>query len=93
MSIINSNKLKNRFSSVLDIPKDVMLDLPKITVIGDIQIYIENHRGIIEYTSELVRLSTSLGQLSIKGKNLILRNISIEEIYIDGEIQEIAFQR
>jgi sporulation protein YqfC len=93
MSIINSNKLKNRFSSVLDIPKDVMLDLPKLTVIGDMQIYIENHRGIIEYTSELVRLSTSLGQLSIKGEKLILRNISIEEIYIDGEIREIAFQR
>jgi sporulation protein YqfC len=92
MPIIN-NKLKNKFSSVLDIPKDVMLDLPKLTVIGDIQIYIENHQGIIEYTSELVRLSTSLGQLVIKGENLVLRNISIEEIYIDGKIEEIGFLR
>ncbi|NLT95800.1 MAG: sporulation protein YqfC [Clostridia bacterium] len=92
MPFIN-NKLKNKFSSVLDIPKDVILDLPKITVIGDIQIYIENHRGIIEYSRELVRLSTSLGQLIIKGEDLILRNISIEEIYIDGKIKEVGFLR
>ncbi|KJS22935.1 MAG: sporulation protein [Clostridiaceae bacterium BRH_c20a] len=93
MPFMNKNKLKNRFSSVLDIPRDVMLDLPKLTIIGDIQIYIENHRGIIEYTSALVRLSTSLGQLIIKGENLVLRNISVEEIYIEGRIQEVGFGR
>lgn len=93
MSFINKGNLKNRFSNILDIPKDVMLDLPKLTVIGDLQIYIENHRGIIEYTDELIRLSTSLGQLSIKGEKLVLRNISIEEIYIDGRIKEINFGR
>jgi len=93
MPFINDRNLKNRFSSVLDMPKDVLLDLPKLTVIGDIQIYIENHRGIIEYTNSLVRLSTSLGQLIIKGEELALRNISVEEIYIDGRIQEIGFAR
>ncbi|MGI6224633.1 MAG: sporulation protein YqfC [Peptococcales bacterium] len=93
MPFNNSKNIKNRFSSILDMPKDVMLDLPKLTVIGDIQIYIENHRGIIEYTNELVRLSTSLGQLIIKGEELVLRNISVEEIYIDGKIQEVGFMR
>lgn len=93
MPFNNRRNIKNRFSSILDMPKDVMLDLPKLTVIGDIQIYIENHRGVIEYTNELVRLSTSLGQLIIKGENLALRNISVEEIYIDGKIQEVGFCR
>ncbi|MFZ5946039.1 MAG: sporulation protein YqfC [Bacillota bacterium] len=93
MPFSNKNNLKQKFSNVLDIPKDVMLDLPKMTVIGDIQLYLENHRGIIEYTSNLVRLSTSLGELIIKGEGLILRNISIEEIYIDGRITEIGYAR
>ncbi|MDK2822678.1 MAG: hypothetical protein PWQ67_223 [Clostridia bacterium] len=93
MTLNNKSKLKQRFSSFLDMPKDVMLDLPKLTIIGDIQIYIENHRGIIEYTNELVRISTSLGQLAIKGESLVLRNISAEEIYIDGRIMEIGYTR
>lgn len=86
-------KYKQKFSNMLDIPKDVLLDLPKITVIGDIQIYIENHKGIIEYTSNLVRISTALGQLVIVGEDLILRNIGLEEIYLDGHIKKIKFAR
>ena len=78
---------------MLDIPKDVLLDLPKITMIGDIQVYIENHKGIIEYTSNLVRISTALGQLVLTGEGLVLRNIGLEEIYLDGRIMEIKFER
>jgi len=93
MPFYNNKKLKQRFSSLLDIPKDVMLDLPKISIIGDIQLYIENHRGIIEYSSSLVRISTTLGQLVIIGEGLVLRNIDVEEIYVDGTIKEISFSR
>jgi len=93
MPFYNKHRLKQKFSNLLDIPKDVILDLPKITVIGDIQIYVENHRGIIEYTSELVRLSTSLGQLVINGEDLVLRNINVEEVYIDGRIKHINYIR
>ena len=50
MPFYNKKNVKQKFSNYLDIPKDVILDLPKITVIGDIQLYVENHRGIIEYT-------------------------------------------
>lgn len=84
---------KQQFSNVFDIPKDIMLDLPKVSVMGDIQAYIENHRGVIEYKSEIVRVSTTLGEISIEGEDLILRNIGIEEIYIDGKINKISFAR
>ncbi|MFZ7103452.1 MAG: sporulation protein YqfC [Peptococcaceae bacterium] len=93
MPFTDKYKIKQRFSNVLDIPKDVMLDLPKMTIIGDIQIYIENHRGIIEYTGEQIRLSTSLGELIIKGEDLVLRNINIEEVYLDGRIKSIEYAR
>ena len=86
-------RFRQKFSNILDIPKDVALDLPKITIIGDIQIYIENHKGIIEYTSTLVRISTTLGQLIIAGDGLVLRTIGAEEIYIDGRIIEVKYQR
>lgn len=87
------HKYKQKFSDMLDIPKDVLLDLPKVTIIGDIQVYIENHKGIIEYTSNLVRISTALGQLIIVGEGLILRNIGLEDIYLDGQIEKIKFER
>jgi len=47
-------KIKRQFSEFLEIPGDVMLDLPKIVLVGNIKIFIENHRGILEYTTEKV---------------------------------------
>ncbi|SMB90968.1 sporulation protein YqfC [Desulfonispora thiosulfatigenes DSM 11270] len=85
--------IKHQFSSMFDIPKDIMLDLPKISVMGDIQVYIENHRGIIEYKTENVRVSTTLGEINIEGEELVLRNIGAEEIYVDGKIKNISFER
>lgn len=85
--------IRKQFTSMFDMPEDVMLDLPKISIIGDIQVYIENHRGIIEYKTELVRISTTLGEISIAGEELVLRNIGTEEIYVDGRIKSVSFSR
>lgn len=84
---------RQHFANIFDIPRDVMLDLPKISLLGDIQLYIENHRGIIEYKENLIRVSTTLGEIVIQGEGMVLRNIGVEEIYIDGRIKEIFLTR
>ena len=89
----HSKNIQQKIAHYLDIPQEIILDLPKITLIGDIQLYIENHRGIIEYTSERVRISVALGELEISGEKLIIRNITREEIYLDGHIKSIKFDR
>ena len=54
-------KVKRRFSEILEIPGDVALDLPKIILVGNIQLFIENHRGILEYSPDGVRVSVGEG--------------------------------
>lgn len=83
--------IKNSLAEILELPKDVILDIPKITMIGNLQIYIENHKGIIEYSNNRIRINTKSGVLRIGGKNLILKNIVIEEIVIVGEIDDVQF--
>lgn len=84
----NINKL---LSGYLDLPRDVVLDLPKITLIGDTQLYIENHKGVIEYNGEKIKLNVSIGQLEIVGEGLVIRAINSDEIYLDGSIKTINF--
>ncbi len=74
----------------LELPKDLMMDLPKIKLLGNIQLIIENHRGIMEYTKERIRVSTSLGELVIDGEGLVLRNIFPDEIAVDGKITSLT---
>ncbi len=47
-----------------------MMDLPRITMIGQIHIYIENHRGLLTFADNEVRLLLKQGQLLIKGEQL-----------------------
>jgi len=76
----------------LELPKDVMLDLPCISVVGDEELVISNHKGIAGYTREQTRVKTSIGEVVILGKKLVLKEISKENIVIVGKIEEIGFR-
>lgn len=84
---------KQKLSNALDIPKAVLLDLTKISIIGNLQIYIENHKGIVEYKDDLVRLNVLPGQIIISGHNLTLKNIGLEDLYLEGQITDIQFTK
>ncbi|MHB1125792.1 MAG: sporulation protein YqfC [Bacillota bacterium] len=84
-------RMQHSFTTALDIPKEVLMDLPRITCIGNLQTVIENHRGVIEYTDQRIRVSVSQGEVDVHGKELILRNIGVDEIAIEGTISSILF--
>jgi sporulation protein YqfC len=52
-----TKQIQSQLAETFEIPQDALLNLPRITMIGDAQFYLENHRGIIEYTSEKIRVS------------------------------------
>lgn len=85
--------LKQKVSDVLDLPGDIVLNLPKVTLIGDVKAFIENHRGILEYTTSRIRIHTTAGELTVYGDKLRIRSIVPEEICIEGEIKGIILSK
>ncbi|WP_281186608.1 sporulation protein YqfC [Bacillus solimangrovi] len=73
------------------LPADVVMDLPRITMIGQLHIYIENHRGLLVFSDNELRLSLKQGQLLIKGQNFVLKTMLPEEILLEGKIDEVTF--
>lgn len=86
-----SKRFKQQVSDFLEIPGDIILDLPKITLMGGLQLVVENHRGILKYSAEEIRINLSEGELIVKGRDLRLRSILPEEILVEGKIKSIAF--
>lgn len=86
-------KAKNLFSEFFELPKDIVLDLPRISIIGNLQFYVENHRGIIEYNDQVIRIGIRNGELVIKGSGLGIKNIYPHEILIEGTIENIDFSQ
>lgn len=82
-------KIRKMTAELLDMPQDVVYDLPRLTMIGDRQLYIENHRGVVRFSSEVLRLALSKGQLEVRGSGLVIRTIWSEEVFIEGMISGI----
>ena len=80
-----------KIARVFEIPEDVMGDLSRLTMLGNKQLLIENHREIIEYTSTNIRLNLVDGILVVKGSQLVLGNLQSEQILIEGKVGEIHY--
>ena len=67
---MRKNLLKSRVSDAANIPKDVILGVPLVRMVGQEELYIENYRGILEYTDTFIRVQTKIGQIHLSGKKL-----------------------
>lgn len=78
--------IKEKMASALSLPKEIVLDLPTVTIIGFQDIRVENYKNILEFTDDTIRLSTKKGNLTITGQNLTLKEVTTELIIITGRI-------
>jgi sporulation protein YqfC len=86
-------RINNRIEKMLEIPKEIYEDVPKIISIGFEEIIIENYKGILEYEEFFVRINTHIGIININGFNLRLEKMTDEEIKIIGKIENVEIER
>ena len=86
------SRFKNKVAQALDLPKDLMFDIPRTTMIGNMQLYVENHIGLLEFTDTKIRLYTKSGELLIHGKNLVIRGVMYREILIEGTVESLKWK-
>lgn len=83
---------KNKIAGASELPKDVVLGQPVVTILGQIELTIENYRGITEYTDVLIRIQTKAGQIRIEGRNLCVEYYTNSDMKITGLIEHIEYQ-
>ncbi|MNP31414.1 YabP family protein [compost metagenome] len=76
----------------LDLPKDLVFDLPRLTLIGGKQLYVENHRGVVHFSPESLHLELNKGYLEVEGSGLMIKEIMPEEVVIEGRIDGIKYR-
>lgn len=83
---------KDVFADIFELPKDVILDLPRMVITGNIQMILENHRGIIEYKEQKIRIAVSNGEILVHGKGLQIRSLLHDELSVEGIIEGIEYE-
>ena len=86
-------KKQNRFEELLEIPKEISSEKPKLTVMGFEELLIENYKTILEYQDFYIRLSTHIGIININGFELNLNEMTNDDILITGKIESIDIER
>ena len=83
----------NKVNEILDLPKAVGTDIPKVTMLGFDEVLIENYKGILEYEEFFIRVCTYIGNININGFELKLNQITDESVSITGKIENLDFER
>ena len=73
------------------LPPDVMAGVPLITMNGRSILCVENHRKILEYTEEKIRILAKPSPVCVEGKNLRIVYYSKAELKITGLIKSISY--
>ena len=73
----------------LELPRDVVLDVPCATLIGRFQVQVTNHKGVLSYTPTCVRIATRDGVFVVTGSRLRIGSIFRDEVVVAGSIDRI----
>ncbi|MFR8103926.1 MAG: sporulation protein YqfC [Clostridia bacterium] len=87
-----TDRRASRLDNILELPKEITTNEPKITMVGFEEMLIENYKGILEYEDFYIRINTYIGILNINGFNLKLNQMTGDDIMITGNIESVDLE-
>lgn len=85
-------KAMSRINEILEMPAEVVSNIPKISILGFKEMLIENYKNIIEYEDFYIKVNTHIGIININGFNLKLIQMNQDDMKITGKIDSIDFE-
>lgn len=83
---------KEQVVDSLKLPKDLLLGASIVTLTGNREAWIENYKGIIEYTDTCILLQGKTCQICIAGKRLSIDYYTSEDMKISGCIEAVRYE-
>ena len=75
----------------LKLPKDTMLGAAIVTITGNREAFIENYKGILEYTTESIVLQGKNARICFEGSSLSIDYYTNEDMKISGCISCVRY--
>lgn len=81
----------NKLVTALELPQDLILGLPYMTCMGNREVTISNHRGILSYEPEEIQILVKNGQIRFTGKGLVITSYTKDEMMIRGFLHGMEY--
>ena len=76
-------------AELFDLPADIVAGLPHLEMVGNRQLFLERHTGILGYSEEQIDVNTVSGVVRVRGQRLTLVAMTAEEVRIGGVISTV----
>ena len=84
-------RILSTVAELFDLPADVVAGLPRLDMVGNRQLYLEHHTGLLAYSTEQIDANTTAGVLRVRGGGLTLLAMTAEELRIGGRIDAVEW--
>lgn len=85
-------KLASRIAESLDLPYEALDSALKVSMFNNEYVLVENYSGVYELFEQNIRVLTDIGIVSVTGEGLVLKELSVERLYITGIIKGIELE-
>jgi sporulation protein YqfC len=86
-------RISELFADAMNMPKDVIMDLPRVSICGDKEVYIENHKGLLEYTDNDIRVKMRDGIMHICGDTLRIILLEKDRMVVNGDFSYVKYDK
>lgn len=86
------NKTKETIAQRLDLPRDVVLNIPKIMITGDNEITIENHKGVVLFEEKEIKINSSVGLITICGDGFEILFMGGSTLTLSGKFRSVVYE-
>lgn len=85
-------KLSTRAADLFELPFDTVAGFMKVTITGCQRVLVENHKGILKYTQDVIEIGGDDVVLRIHGENMELLAMNRADLQIKGKIFSTVFE-
>lgn len=82
---------KELFMESLQLPKDICMGAIRVTLTGNSEAWVENYRGILEYTDQMILLQAKTCRVCFEGTRLTVDYYTNEDMKISGCICNVRY--
>lgn len=83
--------IRERWAEMWGVGKELVMNLPHITLAGNREAYIENHTGIALYTDTAVIVKTPSGNITINGEDMRIDTMNNSDMFVSGVFSCMSF--
>lgn len=80
-----------RAADTFDLPADIVAGLPRMEILGNHELFLGNHKGILSYDGTQIDVGGDGVVIRIVGEDLELRAMNADELRISGRIGRVEF--